>query len=107
MPKHSKKVLPNHGLIPTHVKSPISYSSILNKNRIQEASLQYRHDVIQASKRQNYINEYDRLKGMLSNNISKGHHDHHRLQHRQQQLTKLFTQSFTDQNEHHDINKKV
>ncbi len=104
MNKH-KKLQPNHVLVPRIVKPPISYATILAKNRLKEASLQYRHDVIQASKRQNYINEYDRLKGILTSNISHGFHDHDRLQHRQQELTNLFAQSFAKNEPLHELYK--
>ena len=107
MPKHSKTLILTNGLIPRLTKPPISYATIVNKARIKEASLQYRHDVIQATKRQNYFHEYDRLKGMLANNISHGHHDHDRLQHRQQELTKLFALSFATNNPLHELYKSI
>jgi hypothetical protein len=48
----------------------------MHRERI--SSVQLRQDMIQANKRQNYINEYDRINGMLSHNITHGHisHDH-------------------------------
>lgn len=104
MNKHNKFML-SQSQIPTITKSPVSYATIVKKGNIRAASLQYRHDVLQATNRQNYINEYDRLKGMLTSNISHGNHDYDRLQRRQQELTNLFTQSFNKITPNHELYK--
>ena len=59
--------------LPTFVKAPIDAEKVLKRHATRVASLQLRHDIIQANKRQNYINEYDRINGILSNNIAHGH----------------------------------
>jgi hypothetical protein len=72
--------------LPIMTRAPINYATILRKGRIKEASLQYRHDVAKSRQRQNYINEYDRIKGMLSHNITHEHYDYQRLKNRQTEL---------------------
>ena len=67
----------------------------MHRERI--ASVQLRQDMIQANKRQNYINEYDRINGMLSHNITHGHISHDHLTKRKEKLKDLFEQSFKDQ----------
>ena len=39
---------------------------VFKKRKEQHESIQLRHDIINAVKRQNYINEYDRINGYLS-----------------------------------------
>ena len=90
--------------LPIITRAPISYATILRKGRIKEASLQYRHDVANSRQIQNYINEYDRIKGMLSHNITHGHYDYQRLKNRQEELKTLFDESFNKPL--HDIYKK-
>ena len=82
--------------LPIITKAPISYATILRKGRIKEASLQFRHDVAKARIRQNYMNEFDRIKGMLSHNITHGHYDYQRLKNRQTELKSLFDESFKE-----------
>ena len=75
----------------------------MHKERI--ASVQLRHDMIQANKRQNYINEYDRINGMLTHNITHWHISYDHLTKRREKLKDLFEQSFKDQMHEYTINK--
>jgi hypothetical protein len=50
-----------HNKLPKPINAPINIETILRKHKTKVASLQLRHDIIQANKRQNYINEYDRI----------------------------------------------
>ena len=91
-------------LIPKIGNAPVSLATIFKKQNIKDASLSYRRDIMQANKRQMYMNEYDRLKGMLTSNISHGHHDFDRLKNRQDELKLLYANSFGKHNPH-DFNK--
>ncbi len=103
-----KTISTTESYIPKLIRPPISYNKIFEKARVKDASLSFRHAMIQANKRQNYINEYDRLKGILTSDISHGSHDHVRLQERQKDLKQLFADSFkTNTYPLHDIYKKV
>ena len=67
---------------------------------------QYNTDMIffKLRKRQNYINEHDRIKGELSHNITQGHISYATLTARQKRLKELFAESFEDAL--HEINNK-
>jgi len=86
-----------HSKLPKPIIAPINTETILRKHKTKVASLQLRHDIIQATKRQNYINEYDRINGELSHNITHGHISHARLTARKDILKELFIQSFKPQ----------
>ena len=86
-----------HSKLPKQIHAPINIETILRKHKTKVASLQLRHDIIQATKRQNYINEYDRINGELSHNITHGHVSHTRLVARKERLKELFHQSFIPQ----------
>ena len=86
-----------HSKLPKPINAPINIETILRKHKTKVASLQLRHDIIQANKRQNYINEYDRINGILSHNIAHGHVSHDYLTKRKDQLKDLFEQSFKEQ----------
>ena len=86
-----------HKKLPTPTNPPINTAKVLKMHRESIASVQLRHDMIQANKRQNYINEYDRINGMLSHNITHGHISHDHLTKRKEKLKDLFEQSFKDQ----------
>ena len=58
--------------LPTIKRPPVKLKDLLKKKKEQHESVHYRHDIIQANKRQNYIDEYDRINGMLTNNIAHG-----------------------------------
>ena len=86
-----------HSKLPKPINAPINIETILRKHKTKVASLQLRHDIIQATKRQNYINEYDRINGYLSHNITHGHVSHAHLTARKETLKELFQQSFKPQ----------
>ena len=54
-------------------RSPINFKTMFKRRKEQHESVEFRHEIIQANERQNYINEYDRINSMLSNNIAHGH----------------------------------
>ena len=82
--------------IPIIKRPPVKLKDLLKKKKEQHESIQYRHDMIQSNKRQNYINEYDRINGILSNNISHGHVSAAYLTNRKTRLKELFDESFED-----------
>ena len=67
---------------------------MLRQSRNLEALLHFRRSTKQAMNRINYMNEYDRIAGVLDNTVKHGHHDFDRLQNRHQELTYLYNQSF-------------
>ena len=93
-----------HSKLPKPINAPINIETILRKHKTKVASLQLRHDILQATKRQNYINEYDRINGYLSHNITHGHVSHTHLTARKERLKELFHESFEDAV--HEINNK-
>ena len=86
-----------HKKLPTPTNPPINTAKVLKMHKERVASVQLRHDMIQANKRQNYINEYDRINGILSNNIAHGHVSAAYLTNRTEKLKDLFEQSFKEQ----------
>ena len=86
-----------HKNLPTPINPPINTAKVLRTHEERIASVQLRHDMIQANKRQNYMNEYDRINGMLSHNITHGHISYDHLTKRKEKLKDLFEQSFKDQ----------
>ena len=86
-----------HKNLPTPINPPINTAKVLRMHKERVASVQLRHDMIQANKRQNYINEYDRINGSLSNNIAHGHVSAAYLTNRKEKLKDLFEQSFKEQ----------
>ena len=93
-----------HKKLHTPVNPPINTAKVLRKHRERIASLQLRHDMIQANIRRNYINEYDRINGYLMNNISHGHISQKYLTERKEKLKDLFEQSFKE--EMHELYNK-
>jgi len=86
-----------HKNLPSQSRPPINAAKVLRIHRERVASVQLRHDMIQANIRQNYINEYDRINGVLSHNITHGHISYDHLTKRKDKLTELFQQSFKEQ----------
>ena len=93
MNKH-QKLAPNQGLVPQITRTPFSLKAFLRKLKTRQALVQYRHDMINATNRQNYINEYDRGAGLLHHSITHKTIDHNRLKNRQTELKHLYEQSF-------------
>ena len=87
--------------IPIIKRPPVKLQDLLKKKKEQHESVQYRHDIIQANKRQNYMNEYDRINGILSHNIAHGHVSHEHLTNRKNRIKELFDESF--ENKKHEL----
>jgi hypothetical protein len=90
----NKKLSVNVSFIPNISKVPRSYSSWLKKNMHTESSTALRRDTKQAMNRSSYMNEYDRITGILDKTIKRGHHDFDRLVARQGELKRLYNESF-------------
>jgi hypothetical protein len=79
--------------------NPTGYNILLKKERLQKpASTTFRKEILERSKRANYMNEYDRIQGHLTGhaekfNIPGGHWQKDKLINRQQMLKKLFRES--------------
>ena len=94
--KHNKfgDKLPEY--LPTVKRSPVNLKDVFKKRKELHESIQLRHDIITANKRQNYINEYDRINGYLMHNITHGHVSRDHLTKRKERLKELFNESFEE-----------
>ena len=85
--------------IPVPESMPQAYRHLLRKERLQKpASVTKRLEILQAQQRSNYINEYDRIQGIIEGYADRfsgpgGGHEKHKLLNRQNELKKLFRQS--------------
>ena len=85
----NKKLSVNVGFIPHMSKPPTSYSKWLEDNMHTESSTTLRRDTKRALNRINYMNEYDRIIGVLDKTVKHGHLDYDRLVERQGELKRL------------------
>ena len=96
MYKHKKFNDKFQEYLPKIKKPPVNLKDVFKKRKEQHESIQFRRDILQANKRQNYINEYDRINGILSHNITHGHVSEAHLTTRKKRLKELFDESFED-----------
>jgi hypothetical protein len=89
-----KKLSVNISFIPNISKVPKTYSKWMKENMHTDSSTTLRRDTKTAMNRINYMNEYDRIKGVLDQTIQHGHHDFKRLQNRAHELKALYHESF-------------
>ena len=89
-----KKLSVNVSFMPNISKVPKTYSKCMKENMHTDSSTTLRRETKQAMNRINYMNEYDRIKGILDQTIKHGHHDFKRLQARQGELKQLYHESF-------------
>ena len=83
-----------------------AYKLLLRKEKVvKPASVAMRHQILQAQNRAAYMNEYDRIQGIVSGYADRfaGHHDLKKLRNRQNELRRLFKQSHEH---HHPIQDK-
>ena len=92
MNKHKKSV--NVNFVPNIAKVPKSYSKWMKDNMHKEASITLRRETRQAMNRHNIMNEYDRVKGILNKSIQHNYMDYPRLVSRQEDLKRLYHESF-------------
>jgi hypothetical protein len=96
--------------LPAAVSDPAAYKILLKKEKLHKpASVMFRKDMLEKNRRANYINEYDRISGLLEGhadkfNIPGGHHMKDKLINRQQMLKQLFKESH--EGEKHPIMNK-
>ena len=86
-----------------------AYKLLMKKVLVKPASVLFRTEMLEKNKRANYINEYDRILGLLEGhadrfNIPGGHFQKDKLTNRLQMLKKLFQESH--EGEEHPITKK-
>ena len=93
MNKH-QKLAPNQVLVPKMINPPFSLEVFLKKLKRKEALIKYRQDMHEATKRLNYINEYERIAGLLSKSTTHSFMDSSRLKNRQAELKRLLDESF-------------
>ena len=103
MNKH-QKLAPNQAFIPRMTRPKFSLKDFLEKLKQKRGLIQYRNDIIASTNRLNYINEYDRIAGILHHSVTHGHIDHNRLLHRQAELKMLHEQSYNPTM--HEISRK-
>ena len=75
-------------------------SVLLRKEKlVKPASVAMRHQIVQAQSRSAYMNEYDRIQGIISGCADRfaGNHNIRQLKNRQSDLRRLFRES----HEHH------
>ena len=89
-----KKLSVNVSFIPTISKVPKGYSKWLKDNMHTDASTSLRRETKQAMNIINYMNEYDRITGVLGKSIQHNYMDFPRLQSRQGELKRLYHESF-------------
>ena len=73
-----------------------AYRMLLKKeNIVKPASVTMRRNILQAQQRSNYMNEYDRIQGIITGYADRfaGHHDRKKLLNRQNELKQLFKRS--------------
>jgi len=96
--------------IPAPISNPEAYKILLKRERMQKpVSVLFRKEMLEKNKRASYINEYDRILGLLEGhadrfNIPGGHFQKDKLTNRLQMLKKLFQESH--EGEKHPITKK-
>ena len=82
--------------LPRKVDIEQAYKLLLRKEKVvKPASVAMRHQILQAQNRAAYMNEYDRIQGIISGYADRfgGHHDLKKLRNRQNELKMLFKQS--------------
>lgn len=83
-----------------------AYNLLLKKEKVvKPASVALRRQMLQAQNRAAYMNEYDRIQGIVAGYADRfaGHHDLKKLRNRQNELRQLFKQSHEH---HHPIQDK-
>ena len=86
--------------LPSRVNKETPYKLMLRKEKIvKPASFAMRLQIIQAQNRSNYMNEYDRIQGIISGYADRfaGHHNIRQWKNRQAEWKMIFKQS----HEHH------
>lgn len=89
--------------IPKPTTDPAAYKLLLKKERMQKPALvTYRKEMLDKMKRANYINEYDRILGLMEGQADRfaipgGHFEKDKLTNRLQMLKKLFKESHNEE----------
>ena len=93
--------------LPPKVNIEYARALLLRKEKlVKPASVALRHQIIQAQNRSAYMNEYDRVQGIISGYADRfaGKHNIQQLKNRQSNLRRLFKES----HEHnHPIQGKI
>lgn len=91
--KHSPEMYQNYLTKPVS-NVPAQYKGMLKQFEHKQASVKFRHDMLVRQRNANYVNEYNRIMGVLHTNVH-GLPDASldRLKRRQSQLQDLATQS--------------
>ena len=96
--------------IPVPTAMPEAYKILLKKENMRKpASVVFRKEILERTMRANYINEYDRILGLIEGradrfSIPGGHFEKDKLTNRLQMLKKLFQESHSG--DKHPIMKK-
>ena len=94
--------------IPVPTADPAAYKILLKKERMQKPALiTYRKDMLDRMRRANYINEYDRISGLMEGQADRfalpgGHFEKDKLTNRLQMLKKLFKESHNEEKHPHN-----
>jgi hypothetical protein len=82
--------------LPPNIKIEHARNLLLKKEKlVKPASVAMRHNIIQAQNRSSYMNEYDRIQGIISGYADRfaGNHELKKLRNRQNELK--FIQTIT------------
>ena len=83
-----------------------AYKLLLKRDKVvKPASVSMRNQILQAQTRASYMNEYDRIQGIITGYADRfgGHHDLKKLRNRQNELKTLFRHTHEN---HHPIQDK-
>jgi len=83
-----------------------AYRLLLKRDKVvKPASVSMRNQILQAQTRASYMNEYDRIQGIITGYADRfgGHHDLKKLRNRQNELKTLFRHTHEN---HHPIQDK-
>ena len=93
--------------LPSKINIEYARNLLLKKEKlVKPASVAMRHNIIQAQNRSSYMNEYDRIQGIITGYADRfaGNHNIQRLKNRQSDLRRLFKESHEH---HHPIQGKA
>ena len=96
--------------LPIAISNPAAYKLLLKKESMNKTALiTFRKEMLEKNRRANYINEYDRILGLLEGHADRfsipgGHFQKDKLTNRLQMLQKLFQESH--EGDKHPITKK-
>ena len=87
MHRRTKKANTSH--LPVAERTPHSYVDIIEKHHEKHALITFRNNLLNRQANANYVNEYDRIRGILASNVVTPHGSMDRLKARAAELKHL------------------